>query len=273
MKIRFWGTRGSIPTPGQRTVRYGGNTACVEVRDSSGHLLVLDAGTGLRELGIKLNGTSPLVVDLLLSHLHWDHIQGIPFFRPAYDPRSTLRLYGPTQHRPLKELLGLGMDDPFFPVDLDGLPVKLEVLEFASGATRAVGPYQVSATTIFHPAPALAYRIEADGQAIVYATDTEDPFSGQPNPVTDLASGADALIHDGQFLDSDFKAGWGHSTVSSALDVATRAKAKRLILYHHDPDRTDDALDRIGVEAQHAADAAGRGLEVIVAREGTELEL
>jgi ribonuclease BN (tRNA processing enzyme) len=151
--------------------------------------------------------------------------------------------------------------------------VKLEVLEFASGATRAIGPYQVSATTIFHPAPALAYRIEADGRSLVYATDTEDPFSGQPNPVIDLAKGADALIHDGQFLDSDFKAGWGHSSVSSALDVAKRAKAKRLILYHHDPDRTDDALDRIGVDAQQAADAQGGGLEVIVAREGTELEI
>ena len=273
MRIRFWGTRGSIPTPGHRTVRYGGNTACVEVRDSTDHLLVLDAGTGLRELGIKLNGTSPLVVDLFLSHLHWDHIQGIPFFRPAYDPKSTLRLWGPTQHRPLKELLGLGMDDPFFPVDLDGLPVHLEVHEFESGSTRSVGPYRVSATSIFHPAPALAYRIEADSRSIVYATDTEDPFSGQVNPVIELARNADALIHDGQYLDADFKPGWGHSTVATALDVAKRANVKRLILYHHDPDRTDDALDRIGVETQHAADALGTGLEVIVAREGAELAI
>jgi ribonuclease BN (tRNA processing enzyme) len=128
----------------------------------------------------------------------------------------------------------------------------------------------VRATTIFHPAPALAYRIEADGRSLVYATDTEDPFSGQPNPVIELAADADALIHDGQFLDADFKPGWGHSTVATALDVARRARAKRLILYHHDPDRTDDALDRIGVEAQRAA---GNALEVIVAREGTELEI
>ncbi|MHB8630779.1 MAG: MBL fold metallo-hydrolase [Candidatus Limnocylindria bacterium] len=273
MKIRFWGTRGSIPTPGQRTVRYGGNTACVEVRDSTDHLLVLDAGTGLRELGIKLNGTSPLVVDLLLSHLHWDHIQGIPFFRPVYDPTSTIRLYGPAQHRPLRELLGLGMDDPFFPVDLDGFPVQLQIHEVASGSDRRVGPYRVRAATIFHPAPALAYRIEADGKSIVYATDTEDPFSGQTNPVIELADNADALIHDGQFLDADFRAGWGHSTVAAALDVAVRARAKRLILYHHDPDRTDDMLDRIGVDAQRAADAHGGGLEVIVAREGTELAI
>jgi len=271
VKIRFWGTRGSIPTPGQRTVRYGGNTACVEVRDDTDHLLVLDAGTGLRELGIKLNGTSPLTVDLFLSHLHWDHIQGIPFFRPAYDPRSTLRLYGPTQHRPLRELLGLGMDDPFFPVDLDGLPVNLEVHEVESGSSRKVGPYTVRATKIFHPAPALAYRIEADGRSLVYATDTEDPFSGQPNPVVELAKDADALIHDGQYLDTDFKPGWGHSTIATALDVARRAHAKRLVLYHHDPDRTDDALDRIGEDTQRAADAAGGGIEVIVAKEGTEV--
>lgn len=271
MKIRFWGTRGSIPTPGQRTVRYGGNTACVELRDATDHLLVLDAGTGLRELGIRLNGASPLTVDLLLSHLHWDHIQGIPFFRPAYDPKSTLRLYGPTQHQPLRDLLGLGMDDPFFPVDLDGLPVQLEIHEIASGSEQRVGPYTVRATTIFHPSPALAYRIEADGKTLVYATDTEDPSSGKPNPVITLAANADTLIHDGQFLDADFKPGWGHSTVAMALDVAARAHVRRLILYHHDPDRSDDALDRIAAEAQRSADALGTELEVLVAREGMEV--
>ena len=146
MRIRFWGTRGSIPTPGQRTVRYGGNTACVEVRDASNALLVLDAGTGLRELGLSLEHGGPLRVDLLLSHLHWDHIQGIPFFRPAYDPKSTLRIHGPAQHCPLREMLGLGMDDPFFPVDLDGLPVQLEVHDMKSEEQRRVGPYDVRAT-------------------------------------------------------------------------------------------------------------------------------
>jgi len=277
MKIRFWGTRGSIPTPGPNTVRYGGNTACVEVRDSRGALLVLDAGTGLRELGVAMvngNGPRPFSVDLLLSHLHWDHIQGIPFFRPAYDPKSRMRIVGPKQQsRTMKDLLGLGMDDPFFPVDIDDLPVQLEIGEMHDGDEQHFGPYRVRAASIWHPAPALAYRVEADGRSLVYATDTEDPFSGKPNPVIPLAMGADTLIHDAQFLPSDFKATWGHSTIDAALDVATKAEVKRVVLYHHDPERSDDALDRIAEDAQRAATQRRSGLEVIVAREGLELEV
>lgn len=275
MHIRFWGTRGSIPTPGPTTVRYGGNTACVEVRDTTGALLVLDAGTGLRELGISLmstNGNKPFAIELLLSHLHWDHIQGIPFFRPAYVPNSSMRITGPQQHgTTMKDLLGIGMDDPFFPVDLDDLPAKIAIEEMANGSDERIGPYRVRSASIVHPAPALAYRIEADGRALVYATDTEDPFSGKPNPVIDLASGADTLIHDAQYQKSDFKPTWGHSTIDSAIDVATQAKVKRLILFHHDPDRSDDALDHIGRQVAHIG--RERGFEVVVAREGLELEV
>jgi phosphoribosyl 1,2-cyclic phosphodiesterase len=277
MRVRFWGTRGSIPTPGPSTVRYGGNTACVEVRDSSGSLLILDAGTGLRELGAALmkNGTGPrpFSVDLLLSHLHWDHIQGIPFFRPAYDPKTSLRIRGPKQARTMRELLGLGMDDPFFPVDIDELPAQLEVVEMDDGSSERVGRFQVRAASIFHPSAALAYRIEADGRSLVYATDTEDPFSGRPNPVIPLAAGADMLIHDAQFLESDFKPTWGHSTIASAIDVAVKAKVKRLVLYHHDPDRSDDALDRIAKETENRTSELARGMEIVVAREGLELEV
>lgn len=273
MKITFWGTRGSIPTPGQRTVRYGGNTACVEVRDDAGALLILDAGTGLRELGLSLNGSDPYSIDLLLSHLHWDHIQGIPFFRPAYDARNELRIHGPAQSRALKDLLGLGMDDPFFPVDLDSLPIKLSIDDIGPGEERRVGPFGVRTTSIYHPAPALAYRVEADGRALVYATDTEDPFSGKPNPVIALATGAHTLIHDAQYLDEDFKRTWGHSTVATAIEVAVAAGVERLVLYHHDPDRTDDALDQIELEAQARADGLRSGLEVVAASEGLELDV
>ncbi|HUQ41096.1 MAG TPA: MBL fold metallo-hydrolase [Candidatus Limnocylindrales bacterium] len=134
-------------------------------------------------------------------------------------------------------------------------------------------PERVRAESIFHPAPALAYRIEADGKALVYATDTEDPFSGKLNPVIALAEGADTLVHDAQFLKSDFKPTWGHSTIESAIEVAAKAKVKRLVLYHHDPDRTDDALDHIGRDAQRTARQRSAGLEVLVAREGLELEI
>jgi len=276
MKIRFWGTRGSIPTPGQRTVRYGGNTACVEVRDERGALLILDAGTGLRELGLNLalNGSkAPLDLDLFLSHLHWDHIQGIPFFRPAFDPKNHLRIHAPVHPRPLKDLLGLGMDDPFFPVDLDAIPAKIDMDEFPSGGTKGVGSFRVTAARIYHPAPALAYRVEADGRSVVYATDTEDPFSGAENPVVPLADGADVLIHDAQYLDDDYKRGWGHSTPATAVEVAVRANVKRLVLYHHDPERSDDMLDKIGADAQRLARERGSGLEVLVAYEGMELSI
>jgi len=273
MRIRFWGTRGSIPTPGQRTVRYGGNTACVEVRADDDALLVLDAGTGLRELGLSLNGAGPMSLDLLLSHLHWDHIQGIPFFRPAYDPMTRIRIHGPAQQRPLRDMLGIGMDDPFFPVNLDGMPAQLEINDLESGAEVRLSPFRVRAARVLHPAPCLAYRIEADGRALVYATDTEDPFSGRENPVIGLAKDADTLIHDAQYLERDFKPSWGHSTIDTAIDVALRAGVRRLVLYHHDPDRPDDALDLIGVEAQERAHASDPGLEVVVAKEGLELRI
>ncbi|HET8568821.1 MAG TPA: MBL fold metallo-hydrolase [Candidatus Limnocylindria bacterium] len=273
MRIRFWGTRGSIPTPGQRTVRYGGNTACVEVRADDGSLLILDAGTGLRELGLSMNGSTSVEMDLVLSHLHWDHIQGIPFFRPAYDPRNKLRIHGPKQQKPLRDLLGLGMDDPFFPVDLDALPVQLSIHDVPSGAKQKIGKFDVRTARIFHPAPALAYRIASENKVLVYATDTEDPFSGEVNPVIALAKGADTLIHDAQFLDHDFKRSWGHSTVAKALEVAIEARVKRLVLYHHDPDRSDEALDTIEHEAQERAEALAPGLEVIAASEGLELEV
>ena len=276
MRIRFWGTRGSIPTPGQRTVRYGGNTACIEVRDRSGAFIVLDAGTGMRELGLDLiqkNGAAAPSFDLFLSHLHWDHIQGIPFFRPAYDRRTNIRIHAPVHPKPLKELLGLGMDDPFFPVDLDAVPAQISMEEFASGTERTVGPFTVRCARVYHPAPALAYRVEADGSAMVYATDTEDPFSGSENPVVALAKDADVLVHDAQYTNEDYKKGWGHSTIAAAVDVAVLANAKRLVLYHHDPERSDDALDKIGADAQRLARERGSPIEVLVAYEGMELSI
>jgi len=275
VRIRFWGTRGSIPTPGSSTVRYGGNTACVEVRDATDRLLVLDAGTGLRELGTALqrDGEGPWDVDLLLSHLHWDHIQGIPFFRPMFNSATRIRIWGPRQGRPIRDILGVGMDDAFFPVDLDGLPAAFEFTDLDAGAELVVGPYRVRTSRIEHPTPTLGYRIEADGVVLVYATDTEDAFSGRPNPIVELARGADVLIHDAQYLPEDYKPGWGHSTVPAAIEVALRAGVRRLVLTHHDPDRDDEALDRIGAAAHALARDQDPKLEVLVAREGLQLQI
>lgn len=276
-QLRFWGTRGSIATPGPSTVRYGGNTACVELRADSGELVVFDAGTGMRVLGNhlqreRLDG-EPLRMHLFLSHLHWDHIQGLPFFRPAFDPRTKLTIYGPAQReKPLKDLLGMGMDDPFFPVDLDGLPADLAVTELRE-QTLEIGSLRVRTKILQHPSPCLAFRVESGRRSVVYATDTEDAYTGRANPVGELARGADLLIHDAQYLDEDRKAGWGHSTVESAIDVAVRAGVGTLVLYHHDPERSDDALDAIGLRSEAMVADRGATLRVIVGREGLELEV
>jgi HD-GYP domain-containing protein (c-di-GMP phosphodiesterase class II)/phosphoribosyl 1,2-cyclic phosphodiesterase len=275
-RLRFWGTRGSIATPGASTIRYGGNTACVELRGPDGELVIFDAGTGLRELGQQLlrdNGEQPLQVHLLISHLHWDHIQGLPFFRPAFDPRNTLTIYGPSQRRRqrLRRLLGIGMDDPFFPVDLDAMPAGVRVKELGESSFK-VGSMRVRSTTLFHPSPCLGYRVEARRHAIVYVTDTEDAHrDGETNPVEALARDADILIHDAQYLDSDRKPGWGHTTMESAVDVALRAGVRELVLYHHDPERTDDALDEIERRATKVVRELRGKLRVRVAREGLEL--
>ena len=275
-RLRFWGTRGSIATPGASTIRYGGNTACVELRGPGDELLVFDAGTGLRELGQRLlrdNGGQPLRVHLLISHLHWDHIQGLPFFRPAFDPRNRLTIYGPAQKRRqrLRRLLGIGMDDPFFPVDLDAMPAGVKVKELGESHFK-VGSLRVTSALLFHPSPCLGYRVEARGRSVVYVTDTEDAHRDDgPNPVENLARAADILIHDAQYLDADRKPGWGHTTMESAVDVALRAGARELVLYHHDPERTDDALDEIERRAVKVVSERRGKLRVRVAREGLEL--
>ncbi len=284
MKIRFWGTRGSIPTPGPTTVRYGGNTSCVELRGPEGEIVLLDAGTGARDCGSRMlhEDGAPLSVHMLLSHLHWDHILGLPFFRPAYDKRNVLAIYGPAGHAhangdafeklSLRHLLGISMNDPFFPVDLEGLPVRLVVNE-VDAKPFTIGQLRIRAVQVLHPSPCLAYRVDADGKSVVYATDTEDPFSGKENPIVPLAEGTDLLIHDAQYTDDDMKPGWGHSTVDAAVDVALRAGARHLVLFHHDPDRSDDALDRIGLDVVASLKARGSRMRVTVAHEGLELEV
>jgi phosphoribosyl 1,2-cyclic phosphodiesterase len=289
--VRFWGTRGSIPTPGNKTRRYGGNTSCVSI-DVDGSLFILDAGTGLRELGLELlsQRTGPIEAHLLFSHTHWDHIQGFPFFRPAYLPTTTLHVYeiARDDERFTRLLLGQ-MRSEYFPVTFSDLGGRILPEYFSSGHV-AVDGATLRCLEQLHPGRSFAYRLESQGKRIVYATDSEldlalenadastkDPECLRmcPRQVTDFVRGADLLIADAQYTDEEYKklAGWGHSRVATVIDMATVAEVKRLALFHHDPSHSDDHIDAIVEVARRRVLLRGSQLDVFAAREGLTLKV
>lgn len=277
MRLRFWGTRGSIAAPGPETLRYGGNTACVEVRADDGTLLVFDCGTGARKLGLTLAQEGPARVHLFISHTHSDHIQGLPFFVPAFLRGSHLTIYGPAGiDRSFPSAVGGQMDYAYFPVPIRDLPARVDFEELGEG-DFAVGDIHVRTHYLNHTAPTLAYRIELGGVTVVYATDHEphadvawhpdppgaDQTDALPHPGdarhAEFLAGADLVIHDAQYTAAEFpaKIGWGHSPVEYAVGVALAARARRLALFHHDPMRGDDAIDALLAAAR--AQIAGTG--------------
>ena len=271
--IRFWGVRGSVPSPGEATAAVGGNTSCVEVRCGETRL-VLDAGTGIRRLGESLLGQGPTELTLLLSHLHWDHIQGLPFFVPAYVPGNRIAVVGPrTAEMTLEETLTHQMRAPVFPVRLSELGAELGFRHVGSGDSLHVGDARITAAKLNHPGGVLAYRIEHRGRTVVYATDTEHYACVDP-VLRDLAAGADVLIYDSQYTPAEYageigrpKVGWGHSTNEAAARAAKASGVRQLVLFHHDPQRTDE-----GVEAME--DATRRLFaSTLAAREGMVIEL
>jgi phosphoribosyl 1,2-cyclic phosphodiesterase len=256
-RIRFWGTRGSVPAPGPGTVRYGGNTSCVEVRCDR-ELIIIDAGTGIRNLGTELLKQMPVKASILFSHVHWDHIQGIPFFRPAYIPGNEFKLYGnKSWNTKLEYALRWQMQSPNFPVTLEevnAVGAKMEYIDIDAGTTFNIGDTDqitIRSAELRHPDRAFGFRIEYRGKSLVYATDTEN----LPEPdekMVKLAYGADLLIHDAQYtseeyygLNADPKRNWGHSTPEAAAKAAAAANVKELALFHHDPYHDDAAIDRI----------------------------
>ncbi len=264
MEIRFWGVRGSIASPGPDTASVGGNTSCVEVMCNA-QRIVLDAGTGLRALGNALVATrEPQSLSLLLSHFHWDHIQGLPFFVPAYMPQTKLTIVGASDGRhSLRDKLSRQMTEPHFPVQLDDLSAQLTYREARPMQSFELGEVRVKVARLNHPGGVFAYRLEHESTSIVYATDTEHYACVDP-ALNNLAQGADVLIYDAQYTEDEYqsKVGWGHSTYVAGADVAKAAGVKQLVLFHHDPMRTDEGVATI----ERAAGALFAN--TIAAREG-----
>ncbi len=257
MEIRFWGVRGSIASPGADTALVGGNTSSVEVV-CGGSRIVLDAGTGLRGLGNAIAAEpGPASLSVLLSHFHWDHIQGLPFFVPAYLPSTELAVYGAVQSQmPVKEALKRQMQAPHFPVELDDLGARTSWNEVRPGQAFDIGDVHVRVAKLNHPGGVLAYRVEHEGHSVVYATDTEHYACVDP-ALRSLAEGADVLIYDAQYTPEEYsgqkgrsKVGWGHSTYVAGAEIARAAGVGELVLFHHDPQRTDAQVEEIEAKAR-----------------------
>jgi phosphoribosyl 1,2-cyclic phosphodiesterase len=279
MRVRFYGVRGSVPTPGSSTVRYGGNSVCVEARLADGTCIVLDAGTGIRELGKALaEERYRAPIHLFITHGHWDHIIGLPFFGPIYSKDTRIVLHPATERGVRATRDPIIFDAAHFPVKFVDLPAQFDsVIDMGD---HRVGSAIVRHVELNHPGGATGFRIDdADGTSLCYLTDNELAPPGAPvTPVDALArfaAGTDLLIHDAQYVPADMpaKRGWGHSVVDEVLALAELAGAKRVALHHHDPDRGDDALDAIAAESAAWARAHAPELEVVVAREGLALEL
>jgi phosphoribosyl 1,2-cyclic phosphodiesterase len=271
VKVKFWGTRGSIPTPGPGTQRYGGNTSCVEVR-AAGHRLIFDMGTGARLLGLDLLKQQPVTAHVFLSHMHHDHNQGVPFFVPCFIPGNDFFFYGQEKGgKSIEEQLGSLFNYPYFPVPLRNMPANMEFISLREGQRVKISPeLSVVNRRLNHPDEVFGYRVEAieDGvrKVLAFCTDTEH-FSVPDWKVKDLAKEADLFIYDAQYTDEEYptKVGWGHSTWSEGVKLAAAAGAKRLILFHHDPLHDDAKIAQMEAACQAAfpnSSAAAEGVEI-----------
>jgi phosphoribosyl 1,2-cyclic phosphodiesterase len=281
VRVKVWGARGSVPIPGPSTNRYGGNTSCLQVTLSDETLLVLDAGSGIRAPGLRLAGRARRV-DILLTHLHLDHIQGLMFFAPLFMPDAEIVIWGPPAAEMLSERLARYLSPPLTPLDLHELPARISFRACPKGEWE-IGPARIQATPVIHPGPTLGYRISEGDASLCYIPDQElaldPPISAHERlslPGFDLASGVSLLVHDCQYTDEEYRShiGWGHSRLSDVLAFARLTEAQRLLLFHHDPLHEDDQLDQLHADAVERWEAIGRtSHEVLMAAELQELEL
>lgn len=269
MRVKFWGTRGSVPTPGRRTEKYGGNTTCLEVTHA-GQRIVLDGGTGIIELGQVMLESAPARVDILFSHFHWDHIQGLPFFVPLFRPDYTFCVHAPPAlNARIRKVLTKQMERDVFPVDFGELAADIGFDELALHGAR-IGPFSVRPVALNHPGGSWAYRVEAGGRVMVYATDNELTDAVLDEQVEQFR-GAHLLVADGQYTRQEYpqRVGWGHSAIERVVDVARQARVHRLAITHHDPMRNDAALTNIERSTRRMAS----DLDIFFARDGMAVEV
>ncbi|HEY3226253.1 MAG TPA: MBL fold metallo-hydrolase [Planctomycetota bacterium] len=296
LQVRFWGVRGSIPCPGPSTARYGGNTSCLQVL-GGGEIIVLDGGTGLRELGLKLSAEKkPLRIHLLLSHTHWDHIQGFPFFTPIYHPDNEIIVYGPRAlDKSLEEALMFQMQYTYFPVRGVELAAKMQFREIEE-QTWKIGDIEFASKSMNHPIRVLAYRFRRGDRAGAYTGDNEPYYDvmaekGDPSDpairrrirfieecnrsVVEFFRGLDLLVADAQYTDEEYaqKRGWGHSSVSQVIAAAAGAGVRRLVLFHHEPTHPDAVMDKMAKQSRALARKASKRMELLVAKEGMTVDV
>lgn len=293
MHIRFWGTRGSIASPGPETMVYGGNTTCIEIRTNDDEVIILDGGTGIFRLGNELAKRMPLKTSVLVTHTHWDHIQGLPFFVPLFVPGNEIKFFGtfdPVYDKSLREILSAQMEYCYYPVRESELKARIDYASLKDGQSTKIGGAKITPVLMNHPVLNFGYLIEADGQRVFFTGDHEplqniyapsdpefdeyeDLISLRNNSIEDWLKDVDVLITDSMYTAEEYpgKVGWGHGSYQACIEMAKRARANHLILTHHDPMRTDEQLDAINVAIQ--AEHGNCSTKLTIAREGMVIDL